>query len=99
MRPARLPPSPNGCGVFLRLRLRLKSLLHPDCFGLRETEHAPICRLIRAGLGEVIERRAGSLNDVTRDKGSALGRALLGALDAAFPFKHRPSLEIILCEL
>src|SRR6267142_4675960 len=99
MRPVRLPPCPSGCGVFPHLRLCLKSSLHPDVSNLCETEHAAIGRSIRAGLCEVIERRAGSLNDVASDEWRALGRALLGALDAAFPFEDRPAVEIILREL
>src|SRR5258708_38994491 len=66
---------------------------------LRETEHAAIRGLIRAGLCEVIERRARCLNYMACDEWSALGSALLGALDAAFPFEDRPTVEIILREL
>src|SRR5258705_5995641 len=36
---------------------------------------------------------------MARDEWSALGRTLFGALDAAFPFEHRPAVEIILREL
>src|SRR6266404_6322945 len=66
---------------------------------LSETEHAPIGGLIRAGLCKVIERGAGRLNDVARDEWRPFRRALFGALDAAFPFEHRPAVEIILSEL
>src|SRR5882762_9111549 len=65
---------------------------------LRETEHAAIRGLIRSGLCEVIERRARCLNYMACDEWSALGCALLGALDAAFPFEHRPAVEIMLRE-
>src|SRR5882762_10048342 len=66
---------------------------------LRETEHAAIRGLIRAGLCEVIERRARCLNYMACDEWSTLGRTLLGALDAAFPLEDRPAVEIILREL
>src|SRR6267378_74165 len=66
---------------------------------LRETEHAAIRGLIRSGPCEVIERRARCLNYMACDEWSALGSALLGALDAAFPFEDRPTVEIILREL
>src|ERR1700688_1530931 len=66
---------------------------------LRETEHAAVGGLIRAGLRKIVKRRAGSLNNMVRDERRAFRGALLRALDAAFPFEDGPTVEIVLREL
>src|SRR5579885_2744146 len=66
---------------------------------LRKTQHAAIGLLVRAGAGEIVERRFRCFNDVPSDKGSAFAGALLGALDAAFPFEHGPATVTVLREL
>src|ERR1700756_2644014 len=98
MLPVRLPPFPIECGAFLHPRLCLRSSLHL-ILDLDQTEHPAIGGLIGAGFCKIVERRAGGLNDVPRDEGSAFGRALFGALDAAFPFEDGPAVKIVLREL
>src|ERR1700694_3555316 len=66
---------------------------------LRKAEHSAVRGLIRARLREIVERRAGSLNNMVRYEGSAFRGALLRALDAAFPFEDGPTVEIVLREL
>src|SRR5438445_5928583 len=98
MLPVRLPPFPIEYGAFLHSRLCLRSSLHL-ILDLGQTEHPAIRGLVRARFCEIVERRAGGLNDVPGDERSAFGRALFGALDAAFPFKHGPAVKIVLREL
>src|SRR5882762_11841311 len=98
MLPVRLPPFPIEYGAFLHSRLCLRSSPHL-ILDLGQTEHPAIRGLVRAGFCEIVERRAGGLNDVPGDERSAFGRALFGALDAAFPFKDGPAVKIILREL
>ena len=64
-----------------------------------QAQHLPVGRKIGAGGGEIVERLAGRLNDVVGDERGAFGRALLGVLQRAFPFQHRPAVEIVLREL
>src|SRR5260370_30083473 len=52
--------------------------------------------MVGARLRKIIERRAGSLNDVPGNEPRAFCRSLLSALDATFPFEDRPAVEIIL---
>ena len=55
--------------------------------------------MVCAGAGEIIEGGGGGLDDVFGYKGGAFGGALLGALDAAFPFQYGPAWKIVLGEL
>src|ERR1700689_180445 len=66
---------------------------------LPQAEHAAVGGLVGAGGGEVVESCGGGLDDVARDEGGAFGRALFGALDAAFPFQDGPAGEIVLRQL
>src|SRR5271154_1357515 len=52
----------------------------------------------RAG-GEVVERLVGHADDVLLDKLGALARAVLGMLQGALPFQHRPGGISVLGEL
>jgi hypothetical protein len=64
-----------------------------------QAEHSPIRSLVCARFGEILKRSFGSLNHVMRDKRRAFRRALLAALDAAFPLQHGPAGKIILRQL
>ena len=55
--------------------------------------------MVCAGAGEIVEGGGGRLDDVFGYKGGAFGGALLGALDAAFPFQYGPAWKIVLGEL
>src|SRR5258708_13553801 len=82
-----------GWGVFVGRGLCLRSSLHLIVSELGQTEHAAVGCIIRAGLCKIIEKRAGRLDDVVRDKRRPFGRSLLCALDAPFPFQDRPAVE------
>jgi hypothetical protein len=72
------------------------ALLRHD--GSAQAEKAAVDALIDAGAGEIVEGAIGRLDDVPGNEGRAFGRPLLAALDAAFPFQHRPAGKIILRE-
>src|SRR5438445_397836 len=68
-------------------------------FGLlscRKPQHSPVGFLVRTGFCKIVERALGDLNDVPLDKRRALPRALLAALQAAFPFEHCPAIKTVL---
>ena len=49
-----------------------------------------ICAWSVAAAGEIVERLVGDADDVVGDELRALARAVLGVLQAALPFQHRP---------
>ena len=55
--------------------------------------------MVCAGRGEIIEGGGSGLDNMALDEWGAFGCALLGALDAAFPFEDGPSGEIVLSQL
>src|ERR1700746_798144 len=62
----------------------------------RKPQHSPVGFLVRTGFCKIVERALGDLNDVPLDKRRALPRALLAALQAAFPFEHCPAIKTVL---
>src|SRR5271170_6684992 len=64
-----------------------------------QAERARDLLLVDAAAGEVVERLLGHANDVLLDEFGALARAVLGMLQAAFPFEHRPRRIAILRHL
>src|SRR6516162_1021974 len=64
----------------------------------RKPQHSPVGFLVGTGFCKIVERALGDLNDVPLDKRCALPRALLAALQAAFPFEHCPAIKTILCQ-
>src|SRR5882757_7347365 len=66
---------------------------------LSEAEHAAVGGLVGAGPSEVVEGARRRLDDVPLDEGSAFGRALFAALDAALPLEHRPAGVVVLRQL
>ena len=46
---------------------------------------------VRAAAGEIVESLVGHPDEVAVDERCAFRRALLGMLEAAFPFEHRPA--------
>jgi len=54
---------------------------------------------VRGAPGEVVEGVLGDADDVALDERRALGRALLGMLEGAFPLEHRPAVVVVLGEL
>ena len=60
---------------------------------------ALICFLSVPAAGEIVERLLGDADDVVLDERRALARAVLGMLQRAFPFEHRPAVVIVLREL
>src|SRR5580704_8359131 len=59
-------------------------------YPLDQAERACDLPLVDLAAGEVVERLLGHANDVLRDEFGALARAVLGMLQAALPFQHRP---------
>ena len=49
--------------------------------------------------GEIVERLLGHADDVLPDELGAFARAVLGVLQRAFPFEHRPAVIVVLGEL
>src|ERR1700722_14503713 len=64
-----------------------------------QAEHLAICRVVSAGIGEIVEGALGDADDVPANEFGALSRAVLGVLQRAFPFEHCPAIEIIGGEL
>src|ERR1700745_2970809 len=62
----------------------------------RKPQHSPVGFLVRTGFCKIVERALGDLNDVPLDNRRAFPRALLAALQAAFPFEHRPAIKTVL---
>src|SRR5690606_24786619 len=58
-------------------------------------EHAAVGGVIGAAIGEIVEGTFGDPDDVVGHELSTLARAVLGMLQAAFPFDHGPAFEII----
>src|SRR5690606_25666315 len=59
-------------------------------------------RAIERGIAaarEIVERLVGLADHVRGDEGRAFARAILGVLQAAFPFEHRPAGIAILRQL
>src|SRR5690606_24125160 len=54
---------------------------------------------VDTGIGEVVECLLGDADDVMLDEGRAFCRSVLGMLEAAFPFQHRPAVVPVLREL
>ena len=55
--------------------------------------------LVGGAAGEIVECLFRHPDDVVLDEGRAFGRAVLGMLQAAFPFQHRPGIIAVLGEL
>ena len=53
---------------------------------------------VRAG-GEIVEGVLGDADDMGGDEGRAFRRALLGMLQRALPFQHRPAVVVVFGEL
>lgn len=66
--------------------------------GSRKAEDEADGLRICPGGGEVVEGGFGGFDYVAFDEGRALGGALLGGLDAAFPFENGPAGEVVLGE-
>ena len=54
------------------------------------------CQIRRRRAGEIVEGLLGDADDVIADEGRAFARAVLGMLQAAFPFQHRPAVVAVL---
>ena len=67
--------------------------------GLLQSKHAAVGGAVGAAVGEVVEGLLGHADDVGVDEGRAFARAVLGVLQAAFPFQYRPAGEVVLREL
>src|SRR6056297_1933250 len=64
-----------------------------------DAEHPAVRRVVGAAGGEIVERHFGHPDDVVAHEGGPLPRPVLGVLQRAFPFYHRPAVEILLREL
>src|SRR5678815_2426338 len=52
-----------------------------------------------SGLRKIVERAVGHANDVVANECRSFARAILGMLQAAFPFEHGPAGIVVLREL
>src|SRR6516165_655742 len=66
---------------------------------LAQPQHPPDLLLVGTGGDEILERLLGYTNEVAPDELGSLARAVLGMLEAAFPFEHRPAVVAILSHL
>ena len=64
-----------------------------------EAEHPPVGRLVGSSGGEIVEGFLRDADDVVLDERRAFASAVLGMLQAAFPFEHGPGIVIVLGEL
>src|SRR5436309_9987497 len=64
-----------------------------------DAEHAAVGSHVGAGTGEVVERFFGDADDVVGDELRPFASAVLGVLETAFPFEHRPARIVVLGEL
>src|SRR5467141_3574221 len=64
-----------------------------------DAEHAAVGRHVGAGTGEIVERLLGDADDVVGDELRPFASAVLGVLETAFPFEHRPAGIIVLGQL
>ena len=55
--------------------------------------------LVGRAAGEIVERLFRHADDVVLDERRAFGRAVLGMLQAALPFEHRPAVVVVLRQL
>src|ERR1700687_3589131 len=94
------PTMPHRMRRFPSPALVPEIIASPGLFlDLVQTEHAAVGGMVGAGLRKIIESGTCRLDDVMGDERRALGGALLGALDAAFPFEDGPAVETVLREL
>src|SRR5947209_16153972 len=56
-----------------------------------QAQHAPGLRVVGRDAGEIVERLVGDADDVFPDEGGAFASPVLGILQAALPFQHRPA--------
>src|SRR5690349_21288616 len=54
---------------------------------------------IGAAAGKIVKRPLGHTDDVAADEVRAFARAVLGMLEGAFPFEHRPARVVVLRHL
>src|SRR5579864_3423013 len=69
-----------------------------DCHAkspLCEAEHFAVGRIVRAGIGKIVERLFGDADDVVIDEFGTLARAVFRMLQAAFPLEYSPARVII----
>src|SRR5690606_16397860 len=64
-----------------------------------QPEDFAVGRAVGAGSGEIVECLLGDADDVARNELRPFPGAVFGVLERAFPFEHRPTLEVIGGEL
>src|SRR5271163_649174 len=95
-------PSPPPTIPSLILPPFLASLRPSMAMGLLpslQSERAVDLLLVDRAGGEIVERLVGHADHVLLDELSALARAVLRVLEAAFPFEHRPGRVAVLRQL
>src|SRR5690242_3634647 len=81
-------PPPTMPMRSLRFHDSITSLL-----GSAEAEHLAIGGRVALATREIVEGHLGRLDEVPGDERRALGRPLLGTLDAALPLQDGPAVE------
>src|SRR6478672_2495094 len=77
-----------------RSRLEAVMSLSPS-----NAEHGAVGRRIGVSLDEIVERPLRHPDDVVADETGALGGAVLGVFQAAFPLQHGPAVEVVAGQL
>src|SRR6516162_1153116 len=77
----------------------MRRLLTRNQLSLGQPQHPPDLLLVRTGGDKILKRLLGYTNEVPPDELGSLARTVLGMLQAAFPFEHRPAVVTILSHL
>ena len=67
--------------------------------GSLQSQHAAVGGAVGAGPGEIVEGLLGHPDDMGGDEVGPFAGAVLGVLQAAFPFHDRPAVKAVLGEL
>src|SRR5271166_4471836 len=93
------PPPTMPSLIFPPVLASLRPSLAMNPLPSLQSERAPDLLLVDRGAGEIVERLLGHADHVMLDELGALGRAVLGVLEAAFPLQHRPRRVTVLRHL